>query len=137
LTPINELKTDERAAEAKKITRLSRSSKFFKTIINAIEEKKGEQITSLDLKKIPEAVADLFIICQANSSTQIKAIADYIEKEIAIEFNEAPYRREGYQSAQWILIDFIDVVVHVMHPEARAFYKIEELWSDANLKEHN
>jgi ribosome-associated protein len=136
LTPINELKTAERAEAIKKTPRLGRTSKFFKTIIGAIEEKKGENLVSLDLKKIPEAVADFFIICQANSSTQIKAIADYVEKEIAEQFDEMPYRREGYQCAQWILIDFVDVVVHIMHPEARAFYKIEELWSDANLKEH-
>ena len=136
MTPINELKTAERAAEVQKTPRLARTSKFFKAIINAIEDKKGENLVSLDLKKIPEAVADFFIVCQANSSTQIKAIADNIEKEIAEQFDEAPYRREGYQSAQWILIDFVDVVVHVMHPEARAFYKLEELWSDGNLKEH-
>jgi ribosome-associated protein len=115
---------------------LTRSSKFFKTIINAIDQKKGDQITSLDLKKIPEAVADLFVVCVANSTTQIKAIGDYIEKTVIEEFGEKPYRKEGYQAAQWILIDYIDIVVHIMHPETRAFYKLEEMWSDADIKEH-
>jgi ribosome-associated protein len=120
----------------KSITRLTRNSKIFKTIINAIQEKKGEQIVSLDLRKIPEAVADFFIICQANSNTQLKAIADFIEEEVKDKCEEAVYKHEGRQAQQWILIDYVNIVVHVMLPEPRKFYQLEEMWSDASVLEH-
>lgn len=117
--------------------RLTRNSKLFKSIINAIQEKKGENIISLDLRKIPEAVADFFIICEAGSSTQVKAIADYIEYHTKESLKEIPYRTEGQSSGQWILVDYVNVVVHVMQPETRKFYKLEEMWSDAEGEEHN
>ena len=118
-------------------TRLSRNSKLFKVIINAILDKKGENIVSLDLKKIPEAVSDFFIICQANNNNQLRAIADNIEKEVKENCDEMPFKHEGRQAEQWILIDYVDIVVHIMLPEPRKFYRLEELWSDASSMEHN
>jgi len=118
-------------------TRLSRNSKLFKVIINAILDKKGENIVSLDLKKIPEAVSDFFIICQANNNNQLRAIADNIEKEVKEKCDEIPFKHEGRQAEQWILIDYVDIVVHIMLPEPRKFYRLEELWSDASSMEHN
>ena len=117
-------------------TRLTRNSKLFKTIINAIHEKKGEKIISLDLRKIPEAVSDFFIICEASNNTQLKAIADFIEFDVKEKCNELVYKHEGRQAQQWILIDYVNVVVHVMLPEPRKFYRLEEMWSDANSMEH-
>lgn len=119
------------------VTRLTRNSKIFKSIINAIHQKKGEQIVSLDLRKIPEAVADFFIICQASSTTQVKAIADSVEDLVKKNCGEMPFKHEGQHASQWILIDYVNVVVHIMQPEARKFYKLEEMWSDAALTEHN
>ena len=119
------------------VTRITRNSKIFKSIINAIQQKKGEQIVSLDLRKIPEAVADFFVICQATSNTQVKAIADSVEDLVKKNCGEAPYKHEGQQAAQWILIDYVNIVVHVMQPDTRKFYKLEEMWSDAALTEHN
>lgn len=118
-------------------TQLTRSSKIFKTIIAAIQDKKGENIISLDLKKIHEAAADFFIICEANNTTQLKAIADNIEYEVKHKCSELPYKSEGKTAAQWLLIDYINVVVHVMHPESRKFYQLEEMWSDADVKLHD
>ena len=118
------------------VTRLTKNSKILKSIIKAIQDKKGENIVSLDLRKIHEAVADFFIICQASSTTQVKAIADAIEHEVKLELEENPYRHEGQQAAQWVLIDYVNVVVHVMQPEARKFYRLEEMWSDAPLTEY-
>jgi ribosome-associated protein len=118
------------------INRLTRNSKIFKTIINAIHEKKGENVVSLDLRKIPEAVSDFFIICQASNSTQLKAIADYIEFDVKQKCDETVYKHEGRQGEQWILIDYVNVVVHVMLPEPRKFYRLEEMWSDAPATEH-
>lgn len=116
--------------------RITRNSKIFKTIIHAIQEKKGERIVSLDLRKIPEAVADFFIICQASNTTQLRAIADFIETDVKEKCLEAAYKHEGRQGQQWILIDYVNVVVHVMLPEPRKFYQLEEMWSDAPLMEH-
>jgi ribosome-associated protein len=118
-------------------TRLTRNSKIFKAIVNAIQEKKGEKIISLDLRKIPEAVSDFFIICEVNNSTQLKAIADHVEYEVKDKCDESPYRHEGRQGLQWVLIDYINVVVHVMMAEQRKFYQLEEMWSDAPMTEHN
>jgi ribosome-associated protein len=120
----------------KGITKLTRSSKIFKTIIKAILDKKGEEIVSLDLRKIPEAVADFFIICEASSTTQVKAIGDFIEYEVKENCSENPYKHEGKSTAQWVLIDYVTIVVHIMHPEARRFYRIEDMWSDAPSQTH-
>jgi ribosome-associated protein len=120
----------------KSVARLTRNSKIFKTIVHAIQDKKGENIVSLDLRKIPEAVADFFVICQASSGTQVKAIADAIEEEVKKSCAELPYKHEGRQSLQWVLIDYVNVVVHVMMPENRRFYKLEDMWSDAPQEVH-
>jgi ribosome-associated protein len=120
----------------KSAVRLTRSSKIIKTIIAAIQEKKGIHILSLDLRKINEAVADFFIICEAGSQPQIRAIAENVEAKVKEKCAEAPYRHEGYQNLQWVLIDYINVVVHVMLPENRKFYKLEEMWSDAAAEVH-
>jgi ribosome-associated protein len=121
----------------KSTTRLNRNSKLFKVIIKAIQEKKGEQIVSLDLRKIPEAVADFFIICEASNTTQLKAIADSVEDQVKQHCGERPFKHEGRQALQWILIDYINIVVHIMLPEPRKFYQLEEMWSDAPVMEHN
>ena len=125
------------ATRKKKSTvRLTKNSKLIKTIINAIQEKKGENIISLDLRKVNEAVADFFIICEASNQPQVRAIADFVEMEMKEKCDEAPYRHEGMKNLQWVLIDYVNVVVHVMLPETRKFYKLEEMWSDAVAHEH-
>ena len=118
------------------IVRLTRNRKIFKTIINAIQEKKAEKTISLDLRKIPEAVADFFIICEAGNTTQLRAIADFVETDVKEKCGEASYKHEGRQGQQWILIDYVNVVVHIMLPEPRKFYRLEEMWSDAPMVTH-
>lgn len=120
----------------KRSARLTRNSKLFKTIISAIRQKKGENIVSLDLRKVEEAVADFFIVCEASSTVQIKAIADAIEDEVRKACGENPYRHEGYQALQWVLIDYVNVVIHIFQPETRRFYKLEEMWNDGGQMEH-
>src|ERR1700712_1778297 len=120
----------------KQSNRLAKNSKILKTIIQAIQDKKGENIISLDLRKINEAVADFFIVCQASSTIQVRAIADSIETEVKERCDESPYKHEGKQVLQWVIIDYINVVVHIMLPETRGFYKLEEMWSDAVMEEH-
>ncbi|MGE9311741.1 ribosome silencing factor [Niabella sp. CJ426] len=116
--------------------KLTKNSKLFKSIIAAIQEKKGENIVSLDLRKIPEAVADFFIVCEATSQPQVKAIADNIEERVKENCGENVFHKEGFQSMQWVLVDFVDVVIHIMQPETRKFYNLEEMWSDAVVEEH-
>lgn len=111
--------------------RLNKNSKIIKTIVKAIRDKKAENILSLDLRKIKEAVADFFIICEANNPQQVRAIADNVEDQVRDICNERPYHHEGYQKLNWVLIDYVNVVVHVMQPETRKFYRLEEMWSDA------
>ncbi|SHF66939.1 ribosome silencing factor [Flavisolibacter ginsengisoli] len=125
------------ATRKKGVSRLNKNSKIFKTIIKAIQEKKGENIISLDLRKIPEAVADFFIICEASNQPQIRAISDFIEDQVKTVCGENPYRHEGKQNLQWVLLDYVNIVVHIMLPEQRKFYKLEEMWSDATGEEHN
>lgn len=121
----------------KSANRLTQRSKIIKTIIAAIQEKKGMNIISLDLRKINEAVADFFIICEAGNQPQIKAIAENVEYQVKMKCEEDPYHHEGYQSLQWVLVDYVNVVVHVMLTENRKFYKLEEMWSDAVSEKHN
>ena len=121
----------------KSTVRLTKNSKLIKTIINAIKEKKGENIISLDLRKVNEAVADFFIICEAGSQPQVRAISEFVEQEIKEKCNESPYRHEGMKNLQWVLIDYVNVVVHVMLEETRKFYKLEEMWSDGVTDEHD
>jgi len=132
LEPLDVLATRKKAP-----ARLTKASKIYKAIIGAIQEKKGENIVSLDLRKIPEAVCDFFVICEANNQPQIKAISDSIEHEVKEKCGELPYRHEGRQKLHWVLIDYVNIVVHIMTGETRKFYKLEEMWSDAPLEEHN
>jgi ribosome-associated protein len=118
-------------------TRLNRNSKIIKTIIASIQEKKGENIISLDLRKINEAVADFFIVCEANNQPQIRAIAENVERRVNETCDEQPYHHEGYKNLHWVLIDYVNVVVHIMLPENRKFYKLEEMWSDAASEKHD
>lgn len=120
----------------KSATRLTLRSKIIKTIIAAVQEKKAEKIVSLDMRKINEAVADFFIICEAGNQPQVRAIAEHVEDQVRKICEERPYHHEGYQALQWVLIDYVNVVVHVMLPENREFYKLEEMWNDAVITEH-
>ena len=115
-------------------TRLTKNSKLFKSIINAIQDKKGAGSVSLDLKKIDEAVADFFILCEATSHVQVNAIATNIIESIQLECDEKPYHVERGDS--WTLVDYVNIVVHIFQHEQRAFYNLESLWEDAPRTEY-
>ncbi len=120
----------------KAIKKLNKRSRIFKTIIRAIQEKKGENIVSIDLRKIPEAVADYFIVCEAGSPPQVKAIAEHIETEVFKALKEKPYDKEGLSTLQWVIIDYINIVVHIFQPKTRHFYNLEEMWNDTLQEKH-
>ena len=102
-----------------------------KYIVKGIQEKKGTNIVILNLRDVGNAVADYFIICTGTSDTQVDAISDAVEKEVITEAQESPWHREGYQNKEWILLDYVDVVVHIFKNDVRAYYGLEELWGDA------
>ncbi len=101
------------------------------TIVDAMASLKGKEIVTLDLRETGTAVTDYFVICHANSKTQVDAIADKIIDEARDQQGVKPYHTEGRDNTEWILIDFVDVVVHVFLQSARKFYQLEELWADA------
>jgi len=103
--------------------------------VKGIQEKKGMEITCLNLKEVKNAVADYFIICHGNSNTHVAAIADSVEDEIRKAIKEKPWHREGSENRQWLLLDFVNVVVHVFQQETREFYNLEDLWADAKVEQ--
>lgn len=105
-------------------------------IIKGLQEKKGHEIVSLDLRALNGAVADQFIVCHGESSTQVDALARSVEEIVFKETGESPSYVEGKQNSHWVLIDYINVVVHIFQPEHRDYYGIERLWADANIRRH-
>lgn len=110
------------------------STSISELIIHGIQEKKGNDIVRLDLRNIHSSVADYFVICHAESSTQLKAIAQSVEEEVFKALKTEPWRKEGLQQAEWIIIDYVDVVVHIFKTDKREFYGIEDLWGDADMQ---
>jgi ribosome-associated protein len=109
------------------------SAALAQEVIAAIREKKGFDIALLDLRGLRHAVCDYFVFCSGNSDTQVKAIADSVESEVRTRLREKPWQSEGNRNGEWVLLDYINVVVHVMLPRIREYYSIEELWGDAEI----
>ena len=102
-------------------------------VVEGILEVKGRDIAILDLRGINNRVCDYYVICQADSSTQVNAIAGSVEMMVKKRINEKPYHTEGFQNSEWILVDYVTVVVHVFQSEVRDFYNLESLWADAEV----
>ena len=102
--------------------------KLIETIVSAIEDKKGKDIVSLDLSGFDGAICSRFIVCNADSTTQVCAIAASIEEKVLETLGEKVWRIEGQQNGVWVAMDYVDVVVHIFQTELRSFYKLEELW---------
>ncbi|MGI9540761.1 MAG: ribosome silencing factor [Flavobacteriaceae bacterium] len=100
-------------------------------IVHGIENVKGEDIQVLDLRKIDNTPCDYFVICSGNSNTQISAIVGSVQKNVSKLLKEKPFHTEGLDVAEWVLIDYVNIVVHVFQKQIREYYNIEELWGDA------
>ena len=111
----------------------SPSEALIDPIIKGIEEKKGQDIQVFDLRTSDHTVCDFFVICNADSSTQVDAIAYSVEEFVKKATGESPWKSEGFENKEWILIDYVDVVVHVFQTRIREFYKLENLWADAKI----
>jgi len=101
------------------------------TIIGGIEEVKGKDITILDLREIENTVCDYFIVCEGTSNTQVNAIVSSIQKQVSKTLKDKPWHIEGTENAEWVLMDYVNVVVHVFQKHIREHYDIESLWGDA------
>ncbi len=110
------------------------STSISEIAVHGIQEKKGNDIVRLDLRNLHSPVADYFVICHAGSSNQVKAIALSVEEEVYKALKQDPWRKEGLQHGEWILLDYIDVVVHIFKTEKREYYGIEDLWGDAEMQ---
>ncbi|MEZ5199337.1 MAG: ribosome silencing factor [Bacteroidales bacterium] len=114
----------------------SESHKLAKIIVAGIQEKKGKNIVSINLSKIANSVCNYFVICHGNSKVQVEAIADSVEEFVRKSNNDKAWQKEGFENAEWILLDYVDVVVHIFQENIRAFYNLEELWADAEIKKY-
>ncbi|MFZ5940267.1 MAG: ribosome silencing factor [Bacteroidota bacterium] len=103
-------------------------------IVEAIREKKGKQIVIIDLSGVEKAICDTFVICHGESTTQVGALADWVEEKVKRESGERPHHIEGLQNSQWVLLDYFDCMVHIFLEEQRSFFNLEELWADGKVK---
>ena len=110
--------------------------KLIETIVEGIQDKKGKDIVSLDLTGFDGAICSHFVVCNADSTTQVCAIADSVEEAVYLKLGENPWRVEGKQTGLWVAMDYVDVVVHIFLTELRDVYRLEELWADAPMKRY-
>ena len=116
-----------------KIKREISSEELSQLVVKGMQEKKANNIVVMDLRKVKNAFTDFFVVCSGNSDTQVDAIAESVDKEVWEETRNNPRSMEGKANHEWILVDYYDVIVHVFKKDRREFYKLEELWGDAEF----
>lgn len=129
----NKKKVTSGAKRPKKSATKAQTTSLLDAIVHGMQEKKGKNITVINLIGLEHRVADYFVICDADSSTHVNAIADTLEESVIKNTGEKPYHSEGQQNAEWILIDYVNIVAHVFMRETREFYNIEALWADGEI----
>lgn len=115
------------------MVKIKEKQQLIEKIIEAIQDTHGEDISVLDFSQIENTVTECFIICSGNSNTQVAAIAGKVEKQVQEALHDKPWHVEGLETAQWVLLDYISVVVHVFQKHVREYYDIESLWGDAKI----
>jgi ribosome-associated protein len=113
------------------------SEDLVKAVLKAMEDKKAKDITILDLQDIDHAITNYFIICHGSSKPQLEAIAQGVTEKTLEAAGAKPWHKEGFENAEWILLDYVDIVVHIFREDRRAFYQLEKLWADANITHHH
>ena len=108
-------------------------NKLIEKIVIGISEVKGQDIEMIDLRKIENRICDFYIICSGNSNTHVSAILESVKRKVSKTLKEKPSHIEGEENAEWILLDYINVVVHIFQKPVRDFYRIEELWGDCKI----
>lgn len=102
-------------------------------VVQGIYEKLGEDVVQIDLRSMKNAVADFFVVCHGKSRAQVEAIADSVQMEVKKAVGINVWKKEGFENAEWVLLDYVDVVVHIFQEGNRKFYKLEDLWADAEV----
>ena len=115
--------------------KIENTDRLIAAIVDALENIKGENIRILDLRDIENAVCKYFIVCSGGSNTQVNALAGSVQKQVRKSLREKPFQVEGTETAEWVLLDYIDIVVHIFQKSVREYYDIESLWGDAKLTE--
>lgn len=118
-------------AKLKKIKSFS-SDELAQIVVKGMQEKKGQNIVLMDLRGVKNAFTDFFVICSGNSDTQIDAIGESVDFEVHKATTQNPFHKEGKENKEWILLDYVDVVAHVFKKDKRDFFRLEELWADAD-----
>ena len=113
----------------------SNADQLIAVILDGIEDVKGQNTNILDLRELENTVCDYFIICEGTSNTQVNAIVNSIQKKVSKEIKDKPWHIEGSNNAEWVLMDYVNVVVHVFQKHIREYYDIESLWGDAKTME--
>lgn len=116
-----------------KIKKIDDKQLLIDVIVKGLQDKKAENIITIDMRKLENAVAEYFIICTGTSSTHVSALGGSVEKEARNTLKDRPWHTEGYQNAEWVLLDYVNVVVHIFQAEQRNFYNLEGLWADAKI----
>jgi ribosome-associated protein len=129
----NKKKVASTTKRPKKTATKEQTTSLLDAIVQGIQDKKGKNITVINLSELEHRVADYFVICDADSSTHVSAIADSLEDSVIKKTGEKPYHTEGRQNAEWILVDYVNIVAHVFMSETREFYNIEGLWADGEI----
>lgn len=117
-------------------TKTADSDKLIGVIIQALLDKKAEDVTVLDVRKLT-TLADQFVVCHATTDVQIKAIADNVSKETDSQLDEKPWKEEGRDARRWVILDYVNVVVHIFKKELREYYALERMWNDAAITKVN
>ncbi|MFD1771319.1 ribosome silencing factor [Sphingobacterium suaedae] len=112
------------------------SGKLAEIVVVGMQEKKGNDIVRMDMRNVNATLSDYFVICHADSTIQVNAIAKSVEEEVYKAFGQEPWHKEGHGNGEWILLDFVDVVVHIFKTEKRSHYGIEDLWGDAQVQSY-
>lgn len=111
----------------------SESVNLLDVIVEAMLDKKAQNVVSLDLSSLDNSVCKYFVICNADSTTQVSAIAEGVEDEVREQLGERVWRKNGLENSLWVVLDYGDIVVHIFQTECRSFYRLEDLWADAEL----
>jgi len=123
----------KKAAPQKEEQKLKIKNPLLDSIIDGLEERKAKNITVLDLSNIKNRSFDFFVIADAESSTHVDSIASSVEETVKKQLNERPFHTEGWENSEWILLDYVDIMVHVFQQQTRDFYRLEDLWADAEI----
>jgi ribosome-associated protein len=132
---VNSSPKPKTAKRPKKNSTEAQTTSLLDAIVDGMQDKKAKNITVIDLQKLEHRVCDYFVICDADSTTHVDAIAGSLDDLVKQKTGESPYHSEGFQNSEWIIIDYINIVAHVFLKEKREFYNIEGLWADGEITE--